>query len=157
MEIRRVRREAPKTINNADIASMNSKILLCHKLRHLGVSHDEYRRGHWYNAYHNHIMTGRAIAGVKVDISPGDFYEFPLDNLIDYSLDRNYYADQNDDDSGRIFRYYHPKNGEVDAFHHYIKKHLLPDIRRATPTENGAIREVPQFFLDYSNIYRKYN
>lgn len=156
-EIRRVRREAPKSINDSDIASMNSKILLCHKLRQLGVSHDEYRRGYWYNTYHNHIMTGRAIAGVKVGITPGDFYEFPLDDLIEYSLDRNDHADQNDEDSGRIFRYYHPKNQEVEAFHHFIEEHILPDIRRATPAENGVIREVPEFFLDYTKIYRKYH
>lgn len=142
--------EPPKSINAADIANMNSKILVCHKLRQLGVTYDEYRRGLWYSAYHQHILTGRAIAGIKLDISPGDFYSFPLENLIMYTFNRS-------DPSARTFSYYHPKHREVLAFHHYIQKHLLSDIKRVIPPENDTVRVVPEFFLEYTKIYRKHH
>jgi len=147
MEPKRDRFGISNTITFYCIASMNSKIFLCHKLRRLGVNYDEYRRGHWYQAYHHHIETSKAFVGTKVDISPMDFQFFPLKNLIEYSYNRN-------DPLCEFFHYYYPHKSEIGAFHNYIQNRLLRDVKRAAPLEN-EIREVPELYLEYEKIYRE--
>lgn len=138
-----------KLIYVSDLAKINSKVYLLFKLRAVGVCYDHYRKGLAQDKYESFMKAAEHMSSCKIDISPCDFYRFPLDILIEYTLNRRC-------QSGESLAYYHCKERELQAFRNYLEKRFYPALNRAMASP--ALVTSPyakEFLFEYKQVFKR--